>query len=365
MITRREFLGLATSLAALQTVGLRSEPVERAKKPLRLLFLGGTGFIGPQQIKYALARGHIVTTFNRGRRAGMYGNAVEELIGNRDRNLSYGLTALQGRRTWDVVMDNSGYIPRHVRDSINLLKGRVGRYLFVSTVAVYDRNKGESFSEDGALWPSLGVPMERVNRETYGPLKAECDRLVRNAFGDDAIVVRPTYIVGPGDNTDRFTYWVNRIDRGGDVLAPSGPEREIQWTDVRDLCPWMIRLAEMEMSGSYNAAGPASPVTRENLMWGLRAGTSAPIRFHWPSDALLKELGISPPMFDTDPGSVHYDSSAALAAGITYRPLADTARDTLIWWRSQSARRRNNPRGWIPAKLEAAALRRIASTPSR
>jgi 2'-hydroxyisoflavone reductase len=358
--TRREFLGFAASFAALQVLDLQAEPVEKAKKRLRLLFLGGTGFIGPHQIKYALSRGHIITIFNRGRRAGLFGNAVEELTGNRDTRINDGLAALKGSRSWDVVIDNSGYIPRHVRDSTDVLKGRVSRYLYVSTAAVYDRGKAENFSEDDTLWPSLGAAVERVNWQTYGPLKAQCDRIVRDAFGDNSTVVRPTYIIGPGDTTDRFTYWVDRIDRGGDVLAPSGPEREIQWVDARDLCPWMISLAEMDVSGIYNTAGPASPVTRENMMWGLRAETSAPIRFHWPSDRLLNELGISPPMFSTDPISIHFESSAAIAAGISYRALADSARDTLVWWRSQPSKRRENPRGWIPGSLEATAIRQIA-----
>ena len=359
MTTRRKFLGFAASVSALQVVGLQAKPVKKAKKPLRVLFLGGTGFIGPHQVEYALSRGHMVTTFNRGRRAGLFGDTVEELTGNRDTNLDGGLEALKGSRTWDVVIDNSGYIPRHVRDSTYLLKGRVGRYLYISTVAAYDRRTAESYSEVDALWPSLDASVEQVNGQTYGPLKAECDRIVRDAFGDNSTVVRPTYIVGPGDTSDRFTYWVDRIDNGGEVMAPSGPQREIQWVDVRDLCPWIISLAEGDMSGIYNAAGPASAVTRENLMWGLRAGTSASIRFYWPSDDLLNELGISPPMFSTDPISMHFESRAALAAGISYRALANTARDTLAWWRSQPAKRRDNPRGWIPVDLEAAAIRRI------
>lgn len=359
MRTRREFLRLAAGTAGLYASGLGAMPVAPAHRPMDLLVLGGTGFIGPHEIDYALARGHRVTVFNRGRQSGLFGDRVEELVGNRDTNVDAGLAALAGDRTWDAVIDNSGYIPRHVRDSVELLSGRAGRYLFVSTVAVYDFDAAGSFAESGPLARLADPAVEEVTRETYGPLKAECDRIVRSAFGGKATIVRPTYIVGPGDTTDRFTYWVNRMQTGGDVLAPSGAEREIQWIDARDLCPWIISLLERDIAGVFNAAGPASRMTREGLMWGLRATSAAPVNFFWPDDALMEELGISAPMLDWRRQSLHFDSAAAVAAGLPMRSLADTARDTLAWWKIQSEARRADPRGWIDPELEKKAIARL------
>jgi 2'-hydroxyisoflavone reductase len=342
-------LGMAES-AAVQ--------IPRAARPLSLLVLGGTGFLGPHQIDYAVARGHRVTMFNRGNDPGLFGDAVEELKGNRDTRLDTGLDALRGDRTWDVVIDNSGYVPRHVRDSAELLKDRCGRYLYVSTVAVYDFESGSVFPEDAKLAELQDPDIEEVTGETYGPLKAACDLAVRDILGNRCTVVRPTYVVGPGDHTDRFTYWVERVHRGGDVLAPAVPEREVQWVDARDLCPWMITLAENGTPGIFNAAGPSSKVDRGGLMWGLRALTAEPVRLHWPSDDLLEELGIDQPMMGRE-NSIHFDNAASMAAGLHYRSLADTAQGTLAWWQSQPEERRAKARGWPSAAQEQSAIERI------
>ena len=339
--------------------GTLAASISPADKPLRLLFLGGTGFIGPHQVRHALARGHKVTIFNRSGSGDLFDGRVEELIGNRDSNIDAGLSALAGERSWDVVIDNSGYVPRHVRDSAELLEGRVGRYLYVSTVAVYDFTAANDFPEASPLAPLTDKSIEEVTNETYGPLKAECDRIVRDIYGESCAVVRPTYIVGPGDTTDRFTYWVQRIFRGGDILAPSDPQYEIQWVDVRDMCPWLIGLAERDMPGIFNSCGPAAPISREGLMWGLAATTDAPVRFHWPDAALLDEMDISTPMLSTDGDSVHFRNEASIAAGHPYRALADTARDTLAWWRSQTEQRRADARRWPSAQQEQAAIERI------
>jgi 2'-hydroxyisoflavone reductase len=357
MTTRREFLALSAALAAAQSAGLRAA-VEAASRPLSFLFLGGTGFLGPHEINHALARGHRVTMFNRGNNAGLYGDQVEEIIGNRDANVDDGLKSLEGDRTWDVVVDNSGYVPRHVRDSANLLKGRTGRYIYVSTVAVYDFDAGISvFPEDAPLARLDDPAVEEVTAETYGPLKAECDRIVREILGDACTVVRPTYVVGPGDHTDRFTYWVDSVWRGGDVLAPSGPGREVQWVDARDMCPWIVRLGENDTPGVFNAAGPSSPVDRAGLMWGLRAQTAAPVNLFWPDDALLAELGLDQPMMGSD--SEHFDNAASMAAGLVYRSLSDTASGILEWWYAQTDERRANARRWPDPEKVKAAIGRI------
>ena len=364
MTSRREFIGLtAGALAASPLLSLAGEPasaIPHATRPLSMLVLGGTGFLGPHQIEYALARGHQVTMFNRGSNSGMFGDAVEELVGNRDSKIDTGLAALAGDRTWDVVIDNSGYVPRHVRDSANLLKARCGRYLYVSTVAVYDFNVGDVFPESAKLADLADPTVEQVTGETYGPLKAACDRVVREIVGDKCTVVRPTYVVGPGDHTDRFTYWVERVSQGGDVLAPANPGHEAQWVDARDLCPWVVTLCENNTPGTYNAAGPAAPIDRSGLMWGLRAQTAEPVTFFWPTDELLEELGIDQPMMSGD-DSYHFANEASMAAGLHYRSLADTATGTLAWWQELPAERRSNPRRWPTQEQEKTAIKRLKS----
>lgn len=355
MTTRREFLTISAGALALQASGLAA--VTPSTRPLDILFLGGTGFLGPHQINYALARGHRVTMFNRGSNAGMYGDAVEELTGNRDPEIDDGLSVLQGDRTWDVVIDNSGYVPRHVRASVELLKGRCRRYIYISTVAVYDFQAGVSVFPESAKLADLDDPtVEEVTGKTYGPLKAACDRIVRDILGDKCTVVRPTYVVGPGDHTDRFTYYVDRVHRGGDVLAPGQPDTEVQWVDARDMCPWIVTLGENDTPGTFNAAGPASPVSRSGLMWGLRALTAEPVNFYWPDPALLSELDIGMPMMSTERESVHFVNTNSMEAGLFYRSLADTATATLEWWQSQPAERRANARRWPSAEAEKTAI---------
>lgn len=362
---RRQFLQFAAgtvSLAGLHAAGLlrgaaAAAAVEPAAKPLEILFLGGTGFIGPHQVEHALARGHRVTVFNRGRKSGLFGGRVQELTGNRDAKVDEGLSALQGDRTWDVVIDNSGYVPRHVRDSVRLLKDRCGRYVYVSTVAVYPDGPG-LFPEDAPLAELADPAVEQVTGETYGPLKAECDRIVRAELGDRATVVRPTYIVGPGDTTDRFTWWVDRIHRGGDVVGPAHADVAVQIVDVRDLAPWIVTLGENGTPGAFNAAAPA--VTRAGLLWGIRATTAADVTFHWPTPELAAELELPAPMLDWGSESAVFPWAASLAAGLAYRPLMDSALGTLQWWRAQPAERRAKPRGWPTAEQEAAALAKLA-----
>ena len=200
---------------------------------------------------------------------------------------------------------------------------------------------------------------EQVTNTTYGPLKAECDRIAQQIYGDSATIVRPTFIVGPGDRTDRFTYWVERFHRGGDIVCPAGPDMEAQWIDVRDLCHWLVSLGENDTPGIFNGVGPASPVSTEQLMHGLAAFASAPTRLHWPSRELLDELNFETPMFGFFDKSIHVDASAAIAAGLTYRSLADTVRDTHEWWTSQPEERRANARGWPTPEAEAAAIARL------
>ncbi len=363
MATRRQFLaaagaGWAASIASVSRAN--RQDVQPADRPLNLLVLGGTGFLGPHQIEYALARGHNVTMFNRGRNAGLFGDRVEEIVGDRDSSVGEGLKSLEGDRRFDVVIDNSGYSPRHVRDSAELLKDRCGRYLFTSTVAVYDyeavpeRDGVHFIDRDGPI-----LPTPDPERGGYGPLKAECDRIVLDIYGERATIVRPCYIVGPGDTTDRFTYWVDRLHRGGDVVCPAMHERVVQWIDARDLCPWIIRLAENGTAGVFNGVGPASYYTNEALMHGLMAFAPGRTKLHWPEPALLNELRYPTPMFDRGRIDRYTDNTHALAAGLTLRPLADTVRDLQAWWLSQPEDRRARPRGWPTPGQEAAVLERM------
>ena len=357
MITRRVFLGASAALLGASAVGASLSP-SLADTKLSILFLGGTGFIGPHQINYALARGHNVAMFNRGSNPGLFGDRVEVLIGNRDANIDSGLKALEGSRTWDVVIDNSGYVPRHVRDSATLLKGRTGRYIFTSTTGVYDFNKTPSVTHESPLHESF-PDTEDTSGENYGPLKAQCDLIVQEIYADEATIVRPTIIVGPGDRSDRFTYWVERFYRGGEIVCPPDPQRESAWIDARDLSRWLITLAEHDMPGIYNAAGPASPVYHEQVMYGFRAFSAGPVQLHWPTRELLDELGFVPPWFWRGSKSRHIDASASVAAGLSYRSLAETIRDTHEWWNTQSAERQARARGWPTPEQERAVLRRL------
>lgn len=342
---------------AVYAAGLKA--VETSTKPLDILFLGGTGFLGPHQINYAIARGHRVTMFNRGSNAGMYGDAVEELVGNRDDKVDAGLSALRNDRRWDIVIDNSGYVPRHVRDSVELLKDRCGRYVYVSTVSVYDFAEGEVFSESSKLAELEDPSVEKVTGETYGPLKAECDRIVQKTMGDSGTIVRPTYVVGPGDHSDRFTYWVDRVHRGGEILAPASPDLWVQWVDVRDLSPWIVTLAENDTPGIFNAAGPASAFTRQGFMWGLRTLTDQAVEFFWPERSLLEELEFNTPMMRDREEPTRFANQASMAAGLHYRSLAESAQGTLEWWQAQSDERRAKARGWSSPELEQQAIMQI------
>ena len=260
--TRRRFLAASAAAAgaaaltparALAWPSPGSAPHSDASptpRPLRILILGGTGFIGPHMVRYAMYRGHDVTLFNRGRTAPELFPGVETLIGDRDDQLD----ALRGG-TWDAVIDNSGYVPRHVRDSAELLRDSVGRYLFTSTGSVYNFDQDE-LTEDADLLPIDDPTSEDVDRY-YGPLKVLCENAVTDTYRERGTVVRLHVVAGPGDPTDRFTYWPVRIDHGGEIIAPGSQSTPVQFIDVRDLAEFMMELLERDIGGTYNAAGPA------------------------------------------------------------------------------------------------------------
>ena len=299
---------------------------------MRILVLGGTVFLGRAFVEAALARGHEVTTFTRGQRNPELFPEVEKLRGDRDGALD----ALRGRE-WDAVCDTSGYVPRVVRASAELLREAAPHYTFVSSVSVYAGFAEPGMDEDAPLG-ELEDPATEAVHEHYGPLKAACERAVQDVYGEGALVIRPGLIVGPHDPTDRFTYWPRRVAAGGDVLAPAPPERQVQFVDVRDLAEWNVRLAEERVTGVFNATGPTETVTMGAFLDECRSATGSDAHLVWVDGDLLVEAGVEPwmelPLWipgDDHAGFMSIDVSRAVAAGLTFRPLADTIRDTLAW----------------------------------
>jgi 2'-hydroxyisoflavone reductase len=366
MTTRREMLSLGGAAIAVSATTRLFADVPRAAHPLDILILGGTGFLGPHQVEYALARGHKVTLFNRGHNATLFGDRVEVLIGDRDTKTGPGLSALDGTRRWDAVIDNSGYLPRHVRDTAQLLKSRVRRYLFVSTVAAY-AGAGAVCLETSPLRPLSNPENEQVNGQSYGELKAEGDRIVREVYGAAATVVRPTYLIGPGDETDRFTYWAARTAEGGTVVGPRADAKSLQTADVRDLCPWMVTLLERDLPGIFNAAAP--PMPWDEVLNALRPLSKGAVRFVRPPAAIIEELKLDFPLVAPTTSGGHlpnertsFDGSKAVHAGLIYRQLSQSGSATLEWWRAQTAERRAAAKYWPTADQEKAILDAMSRT---
>ncbi|MBN2171957.1 MAG: NAD-dependent epimerase/dehydratase family protein [Candidatus Krumholzibacteriota bacterium] len=301
---------------------------------MRLLILGGTRFLGRHIVEAARASNHEVKLFNRGKTAPDLFPDIETLTGDRDG----GLAALEAGK-WDVCVDTCGYVPRVVGDSARLLASRVGRYVFISSISVYADFAPPGPDEKSPVVTLDDETVEEVTGETYGGLKALCERAVEIALPDRALIVRPGLIVGPHDPTDRFTYWPVRVAAGGEVLAPGGPDAPTQAIDARDLAAWIVAASERRLTGVFNATGPAAPLTLEGLLNTCREVTASDATFAWVDEAFLRESDVKP--FSELPcwvpaatrGMLQADIRAALAAGLTCRPLSDTVRDTLDWRR--------------------------------
>jgi len=319
---------------------------ERAPRSLRILVLGGTGFIGPPMVQYAVDRGHEVTLFNRGRSNTDLFPDLENLIGDRNDDVS----ALEGR-TWDICIDNnasSGRAPWWVELTANTLRDSVDRYYFVSTRSTYadvdvvpmDASQPTRTFESEGVDPS-------AESLSYGLAKAEAERRALEIIGEARVgIFRPGLIIGPGDETDRFTYWPVRIHEGGEVLAPSDGTDPIQIIDVRDLVEWMIRMAEAEETGIYNCVGPRYPRPISELLYGIRAVTTAETVFTWVDTDFLLERGVRPygdlPVWrppEQGAGFARFDLTNEVERGLTFRPLATTAADTLEYHFSRPAER--------------------------
>jgi len=364
--SRRAFLRLSSAAAgALGVAALRPSSgfaskagPPQARASLRILILGGTGFIGPHEVRYARDRGHEVTLFNRGRTNADLFDDVETLIGDRDGQLG----ALEGKE-WDAVIDNSGFYPRWVRDSARLLEPSVGRYLFVSSLSAYDLDR---YTADHDEFTAPIATMDDPTDESdppygpnYGARKALCEKEVVEAFGDRAVIVRPGQIVGPGEPTDRIRYWVSRVERGGEVLVPGDPPDRVQMIDARDMTAWMVRLLEQEESGPYNATGPQAPLTMAGFVHAVRAVVSSDVRFTWVSESFLAERDLVGryilPWAPSRLGALtRTDIRRALDTGLTYRPLAETLIDV-----------RDELRATGPGGIEPSLFSRLGVEPER
>lgn len=348
MTTRRDFIASAAHAAVLAPllplVETAAVPERSPRHPLRILILGGTAFLGPHMIAYALGRGHTVTTFTRGRtepnvHRGLFRH-VEPLVGDRD----VGLDALAGR-SWDVVIDNSGRRVEWATEAAEALRDRVGTYVYTSSTGVYYPYLGASISEETDLVMDVpdGLDDDASGEYGYGVMKARSEAEVRRIFGEDrSIIVRPTYIMGPGDRTHRFTYWPVRLERGGEVMVPGNEDDPVQYIDVRDVAEWMIRLAETENAGTFNAAGPAAPMEMHRFVHAAQGAFASPTTFVPIDDYdFLAEHGVRfripwiPPI-GNNYGSARADISHALANGLRFRPLATSVSDTYEWWASEA-----------------------------
>ena len=349
-LSRREFVQTATVAVgglSLAAAGCAA-PSDDAPAPLRILILGGTNFIGPHQVRAAVERGHEVTLFNRGITNPDLFPELETLIGDRDGDLA----ALAGRE-WDVVIDNPANIPRWVRLSAEALRGSVGKYVFVSSTGVYVPYLTTDIHEDGPTDTIEDPETEVVDGRTFGALKALAEEEARKVFPDSHLVVRPTYIIGPGDPTDRYTYWPVRMARGGDVLAPGNPSDPMQHVDVRDLGAFMIKAVEDDLAGTVNVVGPSEPLTIGALLERTRDAVGSDATLTWVNAAFLLEQGHFVVTYWVEPtgdylGMMQVNGDKAFAAGFEMRPLEQTARETLEWFNAQDAERQELRSGLTP-----------------
>ncbi len=375
--TRRDILGFGATLAAATMLPSRAfaqatQPAKsaastKAVKPLKILILGGTGFTGPHQVRYALSRGHKLTLFNRGRRPKEWPEAVEELTGDRETN---DYASLKGRK-FDVCIDNPTSVPHWVRDVAAVLKGNVDQFIFISTISVYD--DGGKIGDDetaprakytGADLMAETIANVRKNMALYGPLKALSEDEAHKQFPGITTVIRPGLIVGPGDETDRFTYWPVRVARGGLVLVPP-PAEPVQFIDARDLAEWTIRMAEAGTVGDFNGHGPATELSMGKLLATMRAVTGNKAEFREaPLDFLEKnkvrgwsDLPVWLPG-SGETANFHRRSNAkSIKAGLTFRPIAMTVTDSLDWFRQQPPDRQAKLRAGLSTERETELLK--------
>ena len=301
---------------------------------MNILIIGGTRFLGRHLVDSALGRGHGVTLFNRGLTNPDLFPQVETILGDREKDLP----ELLGR-AWEAVIDTCGYVPRIVRLSTESLEGSVSRYVFISSISVYENFTKVGIDESYPVGKIEDETVEEITGETYGPLKVLCENVVQEIYGGRGLIIRPGLIVGPYDPTDRFTYWPVRVARGGDVLAPEGPDAPIQIIDVRDLSDFIIKLIEENAPGVFNATGPDYELTMGAMLETCKQVSGSDAHFEWASVEFLMRHEVAPwsdmpvwiPNTEEDAGFSRVDVSKAIEAGLTFRPLEETVRDTLEW----------------------------------
>ncbi|ATB44964.1 SDR family oxidoreductase [Corallococcus macrosporus] len=330
--------------------------------PLRILILGGTAFLGPALVEFARSRGHTVTLFNRGKtNPGLFPD-VEKLAGDRDPNKGQGLKALEGRQ-WDAVVDTSGYVPRVVRASAELLAPHVKHYTFVSSISVYKELSRQGLDETAAVATVDDATTEEVDKH-YGALKALCEQAAEAAMPGRVLNVRPGLIVGPDDPSDRFTYWPLRVARGGEVLAPGDGKDPIQFIDARDLAAFIIRSVERNTTGIFNATGPGQDLLMRDFLEANKTTLGSDARFTWvDTDFLTKhkveawgDIPAWVPRTGEEGGIGKVSIAKALAAGITFRPATETIRETLAWFKTLPPERQAKPRSGLSAEREKEVL---------
>ncbi len=374
--SRRDFVQL--SLIAGGAVGLglarnaraASSDVGTAAKKLKILILGGTGLIGPPMVEYAIARGHEITLFNRGKTNSHLFPDLEKLKGDRNDDISALKAQVDAGRRWDVVVDNTASIPRWVNESATLLADSADFYLYTSSVSAYADHSVAGADETAALGQitpedeAKVLTTKDITGDNYGPLKARCEEEACKAFPEACCVVRPGLIVGPGDYSDRFTYWPVRVYRGGEVMAPGNPTDPVQFIDSRDLGEWYVELVENRTTGHFNGVGPKSPMSIAGMLHGIRATVSNDISFTWvPADFLeeheveaWRHMTVWVPAIGEFAGYSTSNIDRAIEAGLTFRPLADTVVATMDYWNSLPADRREKPRAGCPPELEEKTL---------
>ncbi|MCC7448305.1 MAG: SDR family oxidoreductase [Anaerolineae bacterium] len=319
---------------------------------MHLLIIGGTVYLGRYLVEAAQARGHTVTLFNRGKSNADLFPDVERLHGDRTSDLS----ALHGRR-WDAVIDTCGYVPRHVHEAAQLLADAVDHYTFISSISVYRDVSKPGIRETDPV-AQLAQDTEEVTGETYGPLKALCEQAAEQAMPRRVLSLRAGLIIGPHDYTGRFPYWVRRVAAGGEVLAPGQPDQPVQVIDVRDLAAWNIRMIEGRQAGVYNATGPDYRLTTRQMLEACQTAANSQPQFTWVDQDFLAKHEVSPwdemplwlPTGQEHDGMMQVNLDQALAAGLTFRPLVETARDTLAWLNTIQTHNARRPAGLAPDK---------------
>jgi len=333
----------------------KAPKAQRAAKPLRILLLGGTGFLGPHLVENARARGHTVTLFNRGKTHPELFPDVEKLRGDRNGQLD----ALRGR-SWDAAIDTSGYVPRIVKLSAELLSKQVEQYVFISSISVYPDDVKPGADENTPV-QQLTQPGSEEVRKHYGALKALCEEAADAAMPGRTTNVRPGLIVGPGDPTDRYTYWPVRIDRGGEALAPGTPDDPVQYVDARDLAAWIVQTAERGAVGVFNATGPERPLGMAAMLASCTKAAPKPASLTWVPEKFLEEHKVSPwedmPVWTGSLGGFsRIDCRKAIRAGLRFRSADETARDTLAFWKTLPDDRRKKLRAGISPEREQEVL---------